>query len=38
MIAYELIEVGGELICELRENRVIISGKVVVFAVSELMM
>lgn len=35
--AYQASKRGGELICELRENRVIISGKVVVFAVSELM-
>ena len=28
---------GGELTCELRDNRVIISGRAAIFAVSELM-
>ena len=35
--AYQASKRGGELICELRENRVIILGRAVVFAVSELM-
>ncbi len=35
--AYQASERGGELICELRDDRVIISGSAVLFAVSELM-
>ena len=31
-------ERGGELVCELREDRVIISGRAVIFAVSEIML
>ena len=36
--AYQASERGGELICELRDDRVIISGRAVIFAVSELML
>ena len=36
--AYQASERGGELICELRDGRVIISGRAVIFAVSELML
>lgn len=36
--AYQASERGGELICELRDNRVIISGRAVIFAVSELIL
>lgn len=36
--AYQASERGGKLICELRDDRVIISGEVVIFAVSELML
>ena len=35
--AYQASKRGGKLICELRDNRVIISGKAAIFAVSELM-
>ena len=36
--AYQASERGGELTCELRDDRVIISGRAVIFAVSELML
>jgi len=36
--AYQASERGGELICKLRGDRVIISGKAAIFAVSELML
>ena len=36
--AYQASERGGELICELRDGRVIISGRAAIFAVSELML
>ena len=36
--AYQASERGGELICELRDDRVIISGRAAIFAVSELML
>ena len=36
--AFQASKRGGELICELRGDRVIISGKAVIFAVSELML
>ncbi|MBR4732511.1 MAG: PhzF family phenazine biosynthesis protein [Lachnospiraceae bacterium] len=35
--AYQASKRGGKLICELRDNRVIISGRAAIFAVSELM-
>ncbi len=34
--AYQASKRGGEMTCELRDNRVIISGRAVIFAVSEL--
>ena len=34
--AYQASKRGGEMPCELRDNRVIISGRAVIFAVSEL--
>ena len=36
--AYQASVRGGELICELRDDRVIISGRAAIFAVSELML
>jgi PhzF family phenazine biosynthesis protein len=36
--AYQASDRGGELVCELKGDRVIISGKAVIFAVSELML
>lgn len=36
--AYQASKCGGKLICELRDNRVIISGRSAIFAVSELML
>ena len=36
--AYQASERGGELVCELKEDRVIISGRAVIFAVSEIML
>ena len=36
--AYQASERGGELTCELRDDRVIISGRAVIFSVSEIML